>query len=59
MTQPVCEGCHKELKGYRIELLEYYERRGYVFKGKTFPLNPDLWTLKVEHLDLKIIEKIS
>jgi len=43
----------------RKELLEYYERRGYFFKGKTlpFPLNPDLWTLKVEHLDLKIIEK--
>jgi GNAT superfamily N-acetyltransferase len=43
----------------RKELLEYYERRGYFYSGKTlpFPLNPDLWTLKVEHLDFKIIEK--
>jgi GNAT superfamily N-acetyltransferase len=43
----------------RKELLEYYERRGYFFKGKTlpFPLRPHLWKLKVNHLDLKVIEK--
>ena len=43
----------------RKELLEYYERRGYFFKGKTlpFPLRPHLWKLKVDHLDLKVIEK--
>ena len=45
----------------RKELLAYYERRGYSYTNQTlsFPLNPDLWTLKVSHLDLKIIEKIS
>lgn len=43
----------------REELLKYYERRGYFFKGKTlpFPLRPHLWKLKVDHLDLKVIEK--
>lgn len=44
----------------RIELLEYYERRGYFYTAKKlpFPLNPDLWIPKVPHLELNIIEKI-
>jgi|WetSurMetagenome_2_1015567.scaffolds.fasta_scaffold11963_3 GNAT superfamily N-acetyltransferase len=43
----------------RQELLEYYERRGYVRTGKKlpFPLNPILWIPKVSHLDLEILEK--
>ena len=43
----------------RKELLDYYERRGYFYSGKTlpFPLNPDLWTPKVSDLKLEIIDK--
>jgi len=43
----------------RKELLDYYERRGYLKTGKTlpFPLNPTLYQPKVSDLKLEIIEK--
>ncbi|MEY3220200.1 MAG: hypothetical protein RIT27_1557 [Pseudomonadota bacterium] len=43
----------------RKELLEYYKRRGYFYRGKDlpFPLNPSVWTPKVSDLSLNVIEK--
>ncbi len=44
----------------RKELLDYYERRGYLKTGRflAFPFNPDLFQPKVPDLKLEIIEKI-
>lgn len=43
----------------RHELIAFYERRGYLRTGglHPFPLNPTLWTPKVEGLQLEILEK--
>ncbi|MDD4913814.1 MAG: N-acetyltransferase [Methylococcales bacterium] len=43
----------------RQELIEFYQRRGYRRTGihKPFPLNPALWTPRVEGLSLEILEK--
>lgn len=43
----------------RHELIAFYERRGYMRTGKLqqFPLNPGLWTPKVQGLQLEILEK--
>jgi len=43
----------------RHELIAFYERRGYQRKGvfREFPLNPDVWTPKVQELRLEILEK--
>jgi len=44
----------------RIELIAFYERRGYRRTGvsKAFPVNPALWMPKVTDLRLEILEKI-
>jgi ribosomal protein S18 acetylase RimI-like enzyme len=43
----------------RLELLAYYERRGYCRTGITqaFPVNPALWQAKVADLRLELLEK--
>ena len=43
----------------RHELIAYYERRGYQRTGiiREFPVNPDVWQPKVEHLALEQLEK--
>ena len=43
----------------RLELLAYYERRGYRRTGITqaFPVNPALWQAKVGDLRLELLEK--
>lgn len=43
----------------RQELIAFYERRGYNRTGisKPFPLNPALWTPKVQDLRLELLEK--
>lgn len=43
----------------RQELIAFYERRGYRRNGiiKPFPVNPDLWTPKVDGLSLALLEK--
>jgi GNAT superfamily N-acetyltransferase len=43
----------------RPELIAYYERRGYRRTGKheAFPVNPVLWTPKVEGLQMELLEK--
>ena len=45
----------------RHELIAFYERRGYRRTGelKEFPLNPALWTPKVEGLKMERLEKRS
>jgi len=45
----------------RHELIAFYERRGYRRSGelKEFPLNPALWTPKVEGLKMERMEKRS
>ncbi len=44
----------------RHELLAFYRRRGYRDNGvsKPFPLNPALWTPKVNNLQLILLEKM-
>lgn len=44
----------------RRELIAFYERRGYRRTGvsKPFPVNPALWTAKVDGLCLELLEKI-
>ncbi|HEY8099037.1 MAG TPA: GNAT family N-acetyltransferase [Methylobacter sp.] len=44
----------------RIELISFYERRGYRCTGlsKEFPANPELWTPKVADLRLEVLEKV-
>jgi ribosomal protein S18 acetylase RimI-like enzyme len=43
----------------RLELLAFYERRGYRRTGITqaFPVNPALWQAKVADLRLELLEK--
>ncbi len=43
----------------RHELIAFYERRGYQRKDmfREFPINPDVWTPKVQGLRLEILEK--
>ena len=43
----------------RHELIAYYQRRGYRLNGQThpFPVNPKLWTPKVDNLTLAYMEK--
>jgi ribosomal protein S18 acetylase RimI-like enzyme len=43
----------------RIELIEFYQRRGYRLTGtaKAFPVNAALWTPKLENLKLVYLEK--
>ena len=43
----------------RVELLAFYERRGYQRTGITqpFPINPALWQAKVADLRLELLEK--
>jgi len=45
----------------RHELIEFYERRGYRRTGvfETFPVNPDMWQLKVDSLQLERLEKLT
>ena len=45
---------------YRLELIAFYERRGYKRTGvsKPFPIKPSLWTPKVADLTLELLEKI-
>ncbi|DAB37738.1 MAG: GNAT family N-acetyltransferase [Sulfuricurvum sp. RIFOXYD2_FULL_44_160] len=47
-----------EVITHRIELIEYYERRGYVRSGKriAFPKS-DLWDQKVDSLELSELSK--
>lgn len=44
---------------HRHELIAFYERRGYARTGRLrpFPLNPALWTPKVQNLQFEILEK--
>ena len=44
----------------RIELIEFYERRGYRRTGviKAFPVSPELWNPKVTNLQLEMLEKV-
>lgn len=44
----------------RTELIAFYERRGYRLTGEVrpFPVNPDLWTAKVDRLELVRMEKL-
>ena len=44
----------------RIELIAFYERRGYRLTGEVrpFPVNPDLWAAKVDRLELVRMEKL-
>ena len=44
----------------RHELLAFYNRRGYRNNGgsKAFPVNPRLWTPKVQHLKFTLLEKM-
>jgi ribosomal protein S18 acetylase RimI-like enzyme len=44
---------------FRNELTAFYERRGYRRTGVTqaFPVNPELWTPKVDGLLLEVLEK--
>jgi GNAT superfamily N-acetyltransferase len=44
---------------FRSELTAFYERRGYRRTGvmQKFPVNPELWTPKVDGLQLEILEK--
>lgn len=43
----------------RMELIAFYERRGYrrIGVSKPFPVNPQLWTPKVADLRLELLEK--
>lgn len=45
---------------HRQELIAFYERRGYRRTGisKPFPVNPELWTPRVEGLRLELLEKV-
>ena len=45
----------------RLELIEFYERRGYIRTGEftEFPVNSDLWRPKVEGLDLLYLAKLA
>ncbi|MFA5982597.1 MAG: GNAT family N-acetyltransferase [Methylococcaceae bacterium] len=44
----------------RQELIAFYERRGYQRTGNivAFPINPVMWTPKVDGLSLEMLEKI-
>ncbi|MDI1309198.1 MAG: GNAT family N-acetyltransferase [Methylotenera sp.] len=43
----------------RLELIKFYERRGYVRTGIVgeFPVNPDVWQPKLDGLQLETLEK--
>jgi len=43
----------------RQELIAFYQRRGYLLTGesKPFPVNPALWTAKINDLSLSILAK--
>jgi GNAT superfamily N-acetyltransferase len=43
----------------RHELIEFYERRGYMRTGivSEFPVNPDVWQPKLAELQLETLEK--
>jgi ribosomal protein S18 acetylase RimI-like enzyme len=43
----------------RHELIEFYERRGYMRTGELseFPVNPSLWTPKVSGLKMERMKK--
>lgn len=45
----------------RLELIEFYERRGYIRTGEftEFPVNSDLWRPKVEDLNLLYLAKLA
>jgi Acetyltransferases len=45
----------------RLELIEFYERRGYIRTGEftEFPINSDLWRPKVEGLNLLYLAKLA
>ncbi len=44
----------------RMELIAFYERRGYrrIGVSEPFPVNPQLWTPKVADLRLELLEKV-
>ncbi|NOT15138.1 MAG: GNAT family N-acetyltransferase [Methylotenera sp.] len=44
----------------RYELIAFYERRGYQRTGvfEDFPVNPAMWQVKVNTLNLELLEKI-
>ncbi|BCM23941.1 GNAT family N-acetyltransferase [Methyloradius palustris] len=43
----------------RDELLQFYERRGYIRTGElnNFPVNPAMWQPKIQNLQLALLEK--
>lgn len=45
----------------RLELIAFYERRGYIRTGEftEFPVNSDLWRPKVEGLNLLYLAKLA
>jgi GNAT superfamily N-acetyltransferase len=47
-----------EVISHRTELIEYYERRGYVSTGEMIPFpKSDLWSQKVSFLELAVLHK--
>lgn len=44
---------------FRSELTAFYERRGYRRTGvmQAFPVNPELWTPRVDGLQMEVLEK--
>jgi GNAT superfamily N-acetyltransferase len=54
-------GFHMAVISIRHELIEFYERLGYIGTGEftEFPVNSDLWQPKVEGLNLLYLAKLA
>lgn len=54
-------GYHMTVISIRTELIEFYERLGYVRTGElqSFPKNPVMWQPKVEGLNLQVLAKLA
>lgn len=53
-------GFYMSVISLRLELIEFYERLGYVRTGEyvEFPVKPDLWQPKMEGLNLQYLAKL-